>query len=643
MPDPISQRVRCLIVLLAALVFFMGTDPLMAQQKGYVGSEACADCHVEETAAWETSHHADAWRLPGPDMLQGAFQGEVFEHDGMRAEFRTEDGQRTVKVTEKDGVTTDYTVHSVGGVAPLEQLLLETKPGRLQSFDVAWDVDQKRWYHLYPDQDLPPNDGLHWTGPYKNWNARCAECHATGYVKNFDAPAASYKSTQAEIGVGCEACHGPGAKHLEIVSQEQTTAPQTYGFSVDASDTEATMQQCAGCHSRREAFAGGSPRPGTAFHDAYNLALLRPGTYHADGQILDEVYVYGSFLQSKMYAKGVGCANCHDPHSGNRVAEDNAVCTQCHSPAGNPDFPSLSLMDYDDTSHHNHPLNSDGAQCKNCHMVERVYMGIDGRRDHSFRVPRPDLAAQTGAPDACTDCHQDQTASWAADALTVWYPEGRWTEPHYGQALAKGQQNPAAAAPDLMALVRDTDQNTLARATALWLLANAGDAVRVDDISPFLSDASPLVRASAITALRAVPISLSAPYLSAALEDPVRNVRLSAARAILSVQPSQAPAAVNAAYRGAASAVSRFLRNQFDFPEAHMQIAGIALTQSDLTSAERAFRTAVRLDPQLGDAWIMLVRIAAAQRGQAAARKVLSEALQNIPDNAGLLALARQL
>ncbi|SFM53516.1 HEAT repeat domain-containing protein [Shimia aestuarii] len=635
---------RPLPVLLAALFWILLSLGAMAEQDGYVGSTICADCHVEETNAWQSSHHALAWRMPGRDMLVGAFEGEVFEHDGMRTEFWRDGDTRMVRVTEKDGVTTEYKVHSVGGVAPLEQLLLETEPGRLQSFDVAWDVDEKRWYHIYPDLDLPPGDGLHWTGPYKNWNARCAECHATGYVKNFDPPSARYNSTQVEIGVGCEACHGPGAKHLELVKGGHSgDMPKSYGFAVDFSDTEAGMQQCAGCHARREAFGGGSPAPGTAFHDAYNLALLRPGTYHPDGQILDEVYVYGSFLQSQMYAKGVGCGNCHDPHSNERVAEGNAVCTQCHSPAGNPDFPSLALKEYDAPSHHRHAADSDGAQCKNCHMIERTYMGVDERRDHSFRIPRPDLADSTGAPDACTDCHTGQSPKWAADAIADWYPEGRWTQSHFGTALAKGLADPVAGAKGLIDLAGDSEVNALARATALWVLSNAGDAVHIDDIAPLLKHGDPLIRANAVSALRAIPATLTAPYLVAALEDPSRNVRLAAARAVVTIPPDSAPAALRPAYGPASRAMVQFLKNQFDFPEAHLQIAGIALTQREFASAERAFQTVVALDPHHGDAWVMLVRIAGALRGEDAARKVLAEALERLPDNPALLDLARQL
>ena len=324
----------------------------------YLGSAACTGCHKDAAEAWAGSHHALAWTEPSPETVVADFEGTEFAEGGMHARFRVDaDGSYHVEVTENDGTTTDYRVHSVAGVEPLQQYLLETEPGRLQSFDVVWDTERNKWFHLYPDQDLPPEDGLHWTGPYKTWNARCAECHATGYDKNYDPVARSYASTQVEIGVGCEACHGPGAAHLAWAEGQEPADRSAdvdgFGFTVDFSRTGTAIQQCAGCHSRREAHLDGNPLPGTPYDDVYNLDLLRPGLYHADGQILDEVYVYGSFLQSRMYAQGVGCMNCHEPHSTTLVAEGNAVCTQCHSPEGTDRFPQAAGT-YDTPRHHFH-------------------------------------------------------------------------------------------------------------------------------------------------------------------------------------------------------------------------------------------------------------------------------------------------
>ena len=418
----------------------------------YVGSESCTACHRAEAKAWKGSHHGLAWTAPTPENVRADFDGTEFSQGDMTARFRIEpDGSYHVTVTETDGVTTDYRVHSVAGVYPLQQYLIETEPGRLQSFDVVWDSEKGGWFSLSPDGPFAPDDGMHWTGPYKNWNGRCAECHATGFVKHYDATAHTFASTEAEIGVGCEACHGPGSAHAAWASgprKSRGTPPPNYGFSVDFSDREATLEQCATCHSRREPHFADEPLPGTPFHDSYNLSLLMPGLYQADGQILDEVYVYGSFLQSKMHAKGVTCLDCHEPHSATLRAEGNAVCAQCHNPAGNTAFPSLRLAEYDSPEHHFHEPGTPGSECKNCHMVERVYMGNDWRADHSLRVPRPDLDAVTGAPR-----HESWTATRdpTVSSIRRRMPSSRRTRStgsaRSGSWQAKARSRPASAAP----------------------------------------------------------------------------------------------------------------------------------------------------------------------------------------------------
>jgi hypothetical protein len=624
--------------------------PATAQQSApaFVGSAVCVDCHEEAAEQWAGSHHAHAWTTPGPDTIVADFDGTEFAHDGTLSRFRiAEDGSYHVTVTEKDGTTTDYRVHSVAGIEPLQQYLLETEPGRLQSFDVVWDTERERWFHLYPDQDLPPDDGLHWTGPYKTWNARCAECHATGFEKNYDAQSRSYASTQVEIGVGCEACHGPGAAHVARVEGQEIAETDAerdaYGFTMSFDETEASIQQCAGCHSRREAHGDGNPLPGTPYHDAYNLALLRPGLYHADGQIRDEVYVYGSFLQSKMYDRGVGCLDCHDAHTADLVATGNAVCTRCHSPAGNPEFSTLTPADYDTPTHHFHEPGSEGAQCKSCHMIERVYMGVDGRRDHSFRVPRPDLAEETGSPDACTDCHSDRSADWAAARIAAWYPDSDRRDQHYGLTLARGRTDPVGAADDLAELAADAGQPGIVRATALWLMQRAGDAELATRAAPLLADPDPVVRAAAAGVQRAAPPQERVLRLVDLLADPVRSVRMAAAREMLGAPIARLPGTMAADLRAAMDEWQRALANRLDFPETHLQLGGMALTMQNLPAAEGAFREVVRLDPQQIEAWAVLARIAAATQGAVAARAVLGEALAINPEDPTLRQLEADL
>ncbi len=612
----------------------------------YVGSQACTGCHADAAKAWEKSHHALAWTAPEAGHVLGDFDGARFEHGGVVTRFRSEAGKPVIETEGNDGRRRDFEVKGVAGIEPLQQYLLETEPGRLQAFDVAWDAEKKRWYHLYPDQDLKPGDGLHWTGPYKTWNARCAECHATGYEKNYDPKTRRYASTQAEIGVGCEACHGPGEAHLawaEDPSSQPAEPGLTYrGFTIgfDAGSPETEIQQCAACHSRREPLGDASPVPGTPFHDAYNLSLLREGAYHANGAILGEVFVYGSFLQSKMYAKGVRCSDCHQPHAAELKLEGNAVCTQCHSPAGNPRFPSLRKANYDDPAHHFHEQGTAGAQCKSCHMIERVYMGVDGRRDHSFRVPRPDLSAKIGTPNACTDCHADRSAGWAAAAVAERFPDGRTGTPHYGETLHAGRTDPSHQTRDkLLALARDTVEPAIVRSTALDLLRPMANEDALAQAEPLLSDASPLLRAAALRLFQAAPPERRVQIAAGVLDDPAQSVRIEAAKLLIGQPIGVLSGEQRKSAQTALAAYQRSLFARADYPETQMQIAGVAMTLRNFNAARNALKEATRMDPQLADGWITLARIEAALGRPADAIDTLDRAVAEIPDNGNVLYL----
>ena len=613
----------------------------------HVTSQACKTCHEQQLRDWSDSHHDWAWRRPQPENVLGDFDDANIHHKGVTSRFSNRDGRYYIETDGPDGKPREFEVKYTVGVEPLQQYLLEIEPGRLQALDLAWDTTRRRWYHLYPDQDLQGGDGLHWTGPYKNWNARCAECHATGYAKNYDARARTYSSVQSEIGVGCEACHGPGEAHVDWAElpgsydaarwQDLTEKGFTIGFS--SSKPEIEIQQCAGCHARREPLFDSNPVPGTVFNDAYRLALLRPGLYHADGSIQDEVYVYGSFLQSKMYARGVRCSDCHDAHSARQIADGNAVCTQCHSQAGNPRFPSILLVNYDDPSHHFHKPGSDGAACKSCHMIERVYMGIDGRRDHSFRIPRPDLSAETGTPNACTDCHAERGAPWATAEIARRFPDADRRGPHYSQTFAAARKDPATMAEKLLEISIDNGLSGVIRASALDLLRAPTDESIATRAAPLLADADPLVRAAAIGVQRgAAPIERMRRLLPL-LEDPTRSVRIAAAREFLdspvrSLSPSIAAAAEKAMEEWRASLLAKA-----DYPEIHMAIGGAALVMRNPRAAEQAFRETVRLDPQMVEAWTMIVRILTAVGDRDGARTALEDALAANPSDEGLRSL----
>jgi predicted CXXCH cytochrome family protein len=632
--------VRPLLLALLALPVATG-----AAAPDYVGSERCTGCHEAEAAAWTGSDHALAWTLPTEATVLGDFDDARFEHQGVVTRFLRRGEAFVIETEDGDGQRRSFDVVGVAGVRPLQQYLLQPEPGRTQAFDVAWDTANRRWYALYPDQVLQPHDGLHWTGPYKSWEARCAECHATGYRRNYDPETRRYAPERAEIGVGCEACHGPGAAHVAWTEGRAPDAGLTpHGLTVDlGAAAEAQIEQCAGCHSRREAFLDGNPLPGTPYHDAFALALLRGGLYHPDGSIEAEDYELGSFLQAKMYARGVRCSDCHEPHGARLRAEGNAVCTQCHSPAGNPRFPSLRAALYDDLSHHFHEPGTPGAECTACHMIERTYMGVDARRDHSFRVPRPDVSVTTGAPNACTDCHRERDAGWAAAELERRFPGSAHRGPSFATVFAAARWDAGQRAGELLALAGQGETAGIVRATALDLLTPVADPGIAERAAPLLADPDPLVRAAAAGVQRGAPGPVRLERLVPALEDPVRAVRIAAAKALVDVDPGGAGPEAATALQAAAGEWRAALLTRGDFPETHLQIGGAALTARNLGLAQAAFREAVGLDPQLVDGWVMIVRIAAATGDADGARRAVAEALAANPGQPVLLDLERQL
>lgn len=638
-------------LVLWPLVFLPGGPNTLAQGgPEYVGSQTCRSCHGGAYKAWSGSHHAQAWMEPSETTVSGDFNDAVFEHQGRKTRFFVEGGRYFIETTDVSDGPKVLEVTGVGGIAPLQQYLIETEPGRQQSLDIAWDQEEKRWYHLYPDQKLPPNDAFHWSGPYKNWNARCAECHATGFEKNYQPQERLYQSTQAEIGVGCEACHGPAEAHLKWAQAPQSYASSPFpgtneagllvSFSENSAETE--IQQCAGCHSRREPFQGGNPMPGSPFHDNYRLSLLRDGLYHSDGQILDEVYVYGSFLQSRMYDKGVRCSDCHEPHSASLKAAGNAICTQCHSDAGNSRFSSLETKSYDDPSHHFHETGSEGAQCKSCHMIERTYMGIDGRRDHSFRVPRPDLSVSLGTPNACSDCHADKTASWAAAVLEEKFPQSSHRVPHFAEAFSAAREAPNGFEDDLLEIALHAEFPAIVRASAIDLLRTRATPGVLAKLEPLIADENTIVREAVVSLQSQRPADERFAAVADALNDPVQSVRIAAARQIIGAPPVGVGETAQRSAQTANREWQAALIAKLDFPETHTVIGGTALALRNPQAAVRAFQEATKLDAQLIDGWVMQIRIHMALRDFAAAQFTLQKALGANPTDPVLLDFKRQ-
>ncbi len=653
--------------LLPALLTITAPAPVAAAAGGYVGAERCGACHPDELAAWRGSHHDLAMAEATSETVLGDFDdGELTAH-GVTTRFHVAGDQFRVTTDGPDGAPTDYRIAYTFGWAPLQQYLIRFPDGRLQALGIAWDarpgaVGGQRWFHLYPDQaDYDHEHPLHWTGRDQTWNYQCAECHSTGLRKGYDTDTDSYETRWAEIDVACEACHGPGAAHLSQAQAAATGDRDAWrkhkGLVVDLAhrdgatwlidadtglprreprrSSHAEVNACARCHARR-GLINGDYTPDRPLADTHRLALLGEGLYHADGQIQDEVFVHGSFIQSRMFHRGVTCSDCHDPHSLELRAPGNSVCARCHAPAR-----------YDTSAHHHHPMSKglrakgSGTACVDCHMPEHSYMIIDARADHSLRIPRPDLSVALGTPNACTDCHADQTPAWAAGQVETWY--GRPRRPaHYGIALHAGRTATPKAAAALADLARDALVPAIARATAVDLLAEQPEPIDAGLLDDLAESDSPLLRAAAARALERLPPDAALRIGLRLLKDPRRLVRIDTAHALAAFVRLEASISGRASplRRALAPALAEYReaqRSSAERPESWLNLGLLDTLLGEAGAAEASYRKALALEPGFSPAAVNLADLYRARGRDDEGRAVLRQGLAQAPDDADLL------
>ncbi|HET9700822.1 MAG TPA: tetratricopeptide repeat protein, partial [Burkholderiales bacterium] len=630
----------------------------------FLGSAACAQCHPGEAGAWRGSQHQRAMQAAVEGAVLGNFDDARFTHGGVTSTFFRRDGRYFVNTDSPDGKLSDFEVRYTFGVAPLQQYLVELPGGRLQALGIAWDARPKaeggqRWFHLYPGRKLKSGDPLHWTGIEQNWNYQCADCHSTNLRKGYDEAGRTFRTTWTDLNVGCEACHGPGSNHaawakkegdwqrfegnrgLTAVLDERRGAAWTIdagtGNAVRSRPrgSEREIEVCARCHSRRGQFSDdhGAGRP---LHDAFRPALLEPGLYFPDGQQRDEVYTYASFLQSRMHAMGVTCSDCHDPHSGTPRAPGNALCAQCHLPEK-----------FDAAEHHRHRPGTPAAQCVACHMPATTYMVVDPRRDHSFRIPRPDRTLTLGVPNACNQCHVKESAKWAAEQLREWHPQPRPGHQSFAEALHAGDRGAPGAREALLAVAGDAGQPAIARASALARLGRYLSPSVLPVVAGALGDSDANVRLAAVLALAEGDPATRLRTLPRALTDPARAVRMEAARALAGEAEGRLAAADRGTFDKALAEYVAAQRFNADRPEAHAALGNLHASRGKPGEAEAAYGRALALDPTFVPASLNLADLQRATGDEDAAEQTLRAALARTPDSAPLhhalgLALIRQ-
>lgn len=629
---------------------------------GYVGSQACASCHATTLADWLGSDHARAMAVATPASVLGDFSDVTIRHLGETARFRREGERFLVETQGKDGKPATFAISHSFGWKPLQQYLVTFPDGRLQALPWAWDTRTageggQRWFHVYGDQVIPAGDAVHWTGRMQNWNFMCAECHSTAVRKGYDAASNSFRTTYSEISVGCESCHGPGAGHIVWAGAGRTGDPVLKGFpsvaarrpAVDWTPSPVTgspsagaprpeggeVEMCARCHQRRGTISE-DWKPGRSIVDTHVPSLLTGGLFEADGQMKDEVFTDQTFRQSRMYAQGVICSDCHDVHSGRLKAQGPLVCSQCHE-----------QQRFAAAAHTGHQPGAGAPDCITCHMPARTYMVVDRRHDHSFRTPRPDLTVTLGTPNSCNGCHADKTAQWAADAVVAWHgPQRKGFQDYAGTFHDARRGDPAARAP-LIALANNPQTPAIVRATAQSELARLPAIATEGVVRLGLDDPDPVVRMAALRNLPAQSAETRLRWAGERLADPVLGVRIEAAQALADIRPDAVQEPLRSRLLRAFAEFEAAQALNADRPEARAGLALYLIRRGRLDAAEAELRAGLALDPAAVELAVNLADLLRQRgrdpEGEAVLRQAIAAAPKEpYPHHALGLALVRQ-
>jgi Tfp pilus assembly protein PilF len=641
----ITGIIATLVIILSIPAYMLKEKyiPLPPEKKviaTFVGGQKCAECHQKEYDNWQGSHHDLAMAAANQNTVLGDFDNAVFERFGVTSRFYRKNGGFFVHTQGPGGKMAEFEIKYTFGAYPLQQYLIAFPGGRLQCLTIAWDVNEKKWYHLYPDNPIDPADWLHWTNAGQNWNGMCAECHSTNLKKNYDIQSDSYQTTWSEIDVSCEACHGPGSRHVTWAELPDMARPRTENYELQVKTGGISSRQqvelCAPCHSRR-AILGDYTHAEPDLLDSMLPSVLAADLYFADGQILEEVYVYGSFTQSKMYRREVRCSDCHDVHSIKTIKKGNSLCLQCHRGAV-----------YDTPSHHFHkkkgekgkPIKSNdgkvlfevgtGAECVQCHMPGRNYMGIDYRPDHSFRLPRPDLSTTLGTPNACNRCHVDKTNEWSNEYITKWYGPSR--RAHYGNIIDAGRRVQPDAHDDLMKLAGDKLYPVIVRATALSLLGAYPGEKTTRTYQLALMDDEALIRRTALNFINTGDIITQTTLLASMLYDPVNAVRTEAASRMAAIAKPQLDSSQNKVYRNALGEYINSMEYSGDFSFGRYNLGNLYVALNQPQKAIDNYRAAIKIDNLFYPAMVNLAMLYNQRSENDEAENLLRRAVAGQPD-----------
>ncbi len=577
----------------------------------FVGSNQCLRCHSSESELWSDSHHFHSMEPASKESIKATFEEDSLTLDGVHYEFSKDTSGFFVTISEKNSEKKVHKIEYSFGYSPLQQYLVELPNGKLQNLRVSYDTQEKKWFHQYPGEVINHDDWLHWNNQSMNWNSMCSDCHSTQVKKNYNPEKETYQSTFSEVNVSCESCHGPASNHLNEANSGKFSSNK--GF-ITRVDKDNYINTCGRCHSRRSKLKDGHNFK-EDYYDQYHLVDLDIEHYQPDGQINEEDFVLGSFLSSKMAHRGITCNDCHKPHSSELKLLENSLCLSCHADS------------YNKPTHHFHQQSSTGSQCINCHMPGKTYMGNDFRRDHSFRVPRPDQSVKYGTTNSCTQCHSEKDNQWAADFLER-RNNGNYPK-HFSDLLLYARANHDINS--YLTLISDTSYPIISRATAVGELKNYEVSNWVDQAREISStNPSPLMRSMVQKAIFNQVTPQTKDIIANGLKDTSRSVRIIAYRNALKLPKAER---INLIKSNNSIEYEDYLRYNADFKEGRNQWAEWFVSHEKNNEAILKYKTSLEIDSNQRDPYINLAILNSQEKNNKQSLGILSLYIKRFPND----------
>ena len=462
----------------------------------YLGSQSCAKCHDVEHTQWKNSLHIKMTKPVADATIVGDFRdGTTFADHDRSYTFGMKNGRPVVSVSFGGRPAETFAVDYTLGAKRYQGYLSTLPEGRIYVLPVFWHIASKRWVDWKEITPIP--DGAH--DIRQIWNANCFNCHGTNIVQGYDLNEKKYRSTWTEMGIGCEACHGPGREHVALMEawEQNPAAKPKYDnssknrqlsdvikiFSTRSSEPRRIFDTCSYCHgNKNNVFVGF--KGGDNYSDyAMPFLISEPipesdlqGEFWPDGRPNRFNRPQALTMSGCFKAGAITCTNCHVAHGSRNEhslkvniyqgRNGDALCTQCHT---QPAYAGATLK-----QHTFHAPESTGSRCISCHMSDVNWRLLIRRRDHTFQPPVPENTARFGVPNACTTCHDNRSPEWAAQQMEAWWGDGdrRAKASSLADTMYRAGSGDTTTLPALARLAVDRSQGLLVRASAAEFIAH---------------------------------------------------------------------------------------------------------------------------------------------------------------------------